>query len=106
MKIKEKILESFGAFGGILYFLFMFILFILPVTMITVSFDLPFWASAIMIAILFIIPSVSNIFWIIGLIGAFLGPQDIVSTIYYVASVIVFLPNILIILSSFFKKDE
>ena len=96
MRFKEKITDIFGAFGGVLYIIYMLILFVLPVAMITVAFDLPSWVNLIMIALLFFSSLFSYIFWIIGLIGVIIGPQDLIAIIYYVAFAIVCLPKIII----------
>lgn len=73
--------------------------------MIKMSFDLPFWASFIMIAILFILPSLSSIFWIIGLIGVIIGPQDVIAIIYYVAFALVCLPTLFYTILGLFIRD-
>ena len=99
--MKEKLINTFG----VLYYIFTVISFILPVVMIKISFDLPFWTSFIMIAILFILPSLSSVLWIIGLIGVIMGPQDIIAIIYYVAFALVCLPTLFYTILGFFIKD-
>ena len=98
MKFKEKFIKWFGNFGGVLYLIFMLILFTMPIAMINVSFDLPFWVSPIMIAVLFLISSIANIYWIVGFIGVIMGPQDVIAIIYYVFFAIIFLPNVILLL--------
>ena len=46
------------------------------------------------------------VFWIWGLVKAIGGKQDVWAIIYYIVSVVVFLPVFGSIISSFFKKDQ
>ncbi len=105
MNIKEKLTNLLGGLGGILYFIISFLLPIFPIVMIKISFDLPMWTNFIMIALLFIAPTFfSFCFWIIGLIGVIIGPQDTIAIIYYVFSVIVFLPQLISIVVGLIRK--
>lgn len=105
MNFKEKLIDLLGSFGGIVYFTLMLIFFVFPVAMINISFDLPFWTNFIMTAILLVIPSTFYIFWIIGLIGAIIGPQDVIAVIYYICFGIVCFRPILFIILGIFSKD-
>lgn len=105
MNIKEKLMDALGGLGLTIYYIMSVVGFIFPVVMIMVSFDLPFWMSFVLTAILFILPSFSFIFWIIGLVGAITGPQDVVATIYYVAFALACLPRIIYMIIGFFVKD-
>lgn len=106
MKIKEKLVDIFGVFGRILYLLLMLILFVFPISIIHVIFDLPFWIDLIMIALLFFSSLFSYVFWIIGLFGVIFGPQDVLAIIYYVAFAIVCLPQLISIILIMTSKSE
>ena len=102
MKLKEKLINIFGGFG---YFISL-IFWILPVVAIKISFNLPFWTTFIFTALLFFAPTLSSaVFWIIGLIGFIMGPQDILAIVYYILFASLFLPSIFIFILGFFSKD-
>ena len=105
MNLKEKLIKSLGGFGMILYFILSIAMFIFPVIMIILSFDLPIWVTFILTAILFFIPTIDYIYWIVGLVGTIIGPQDIIAYIYYICfAIIVFffiIPDIIML----FKRD-
>ena len=101
MNLKEKLASTLGG----AYYILVLISWALPIVMITSLFDLPFWTIFIMTAILLFIPSLSVIAWIVGLIGAIIGKQDIVAVIYYVAFVIRFLPTAIYIVAGFFSNE-
>lgn len=87
--MKEKLQSALGTFGNVLYWIFRLLISILPVVMI----DAPFWASFLIFLICAIIPYLSLPLWIWGFIAAIRGSQDVFAIIYYVATVIVFLPS-------------
>lgn len=86
--MKEKLQSALGTFGNVLYWIFRLLISILPVVMI----GTPFWASFLIFLICAIIPYLSLPLWIWGFIAAIRGSQDVFAIIYYVATVIVFLP--------------
>lgn len=101
MDLKEKLLGALGTLGYIIWLLISFIGFIFPIIMITLSFDLPFWATFILLPIRIFVPFAGHILLIIGLIGAIMGVQDVIAIVYYVYAAIVLIPDILKLLSIF-----
>ena len=107
MNIKEKFTDLLGGLGGILYFIFSFLLPLFPIVMIVNSFDLPIWTNFIMIAMLFLIPTFSSFcFWIIGFIGVILGPQDVIAIVYYVLFAINFVPPTITIICNLIAQEK
>lgn len=105
MKFKEKLTDLFGGIGLILYFIVSFLFPLFAIAMITNSFDLPSWTNFIFTALLFISPSFfSTCFLIVGLIGAIMGPQDILAIIYYIIFSIGFAPTFINIIVSLAKR--
>lgn len=85
---------------GILFYFACLLIGVLPV----VAIGLPWWGSFIIIMILQFIPATAAIFWIWGLVVTIGGPQDWFAIVYYILTVIMFLPFILKVLGSFFNK--
>ena len=105
MTLKERLTDVLGGLGGTLYFIITFLIPLFPIVMINTSFDFPWWTSFVEIALLFISPTFfSFCFWIIGLIGVIMGPQDIIAIIYYILFVIIFAPTIINIVVNLIKK--
>ena len=100
MTFKEKTTAALGTFGSILVFCILHVFPIIPIAMIVVAFELPFWVNFILLFGLFVVPSLcSTAYWIVGLIGALTQPLNVVSIIYYVFFAIVFLPTLLNLIS-------
>ena len=97
MSIKEKLVSTFGAFGGILYFIINTIVFVLPFVMIGGG----FWFSFLLIVLNGIIPFASIVFWIWGLVCAIKGVQDIWAIGYYVVFAVVWMPFYINLVSGF-----
>ena len=89
MSLKEKMSDTFGTVGLILYLIIGLAVPVLPFVMI----NLPFWLSLIAIAFCYFVPVSSVIFWVWGLICTIQGPQDIWAILYYIACVVLFLPS-------------
>lgn len=85
---------------AILFYLACLLIGVLPV----VAIGLPWWGSFIIILILQFIPSTAAIFWICGLIVTIGGPQDWFAILYYILTVVMFLPFIIKVFTSFFTK--
>ena len=100
--MKEKLLNSLGAFGVILYYAIMIIVPVLPFVFI----DVNFFVSTILIAIQLFLPFTAPIFWIWGLISAINGVQDVFAVIYYIATVVIFLPYVISFVLPMFSKKE
>lgn len=98
--MKDKLQTVLGTFGSIIYWVLIILISVLPVVMI----GTPFWLSFIIFIICSFIPFLSIPLWIWGLVEAIKGPQDAFAIIYYVATVIIFLPTIISMFSNFFKK--
>ena len=75
---------------------------ILPFVFIDLSF---FWTS-ILIAINCMLPYVSPVFWIWGLVKAINGTQDVWAIVYYIAFAVVFVPYFVILIKSLVKKGD
>ena len=107
MNFKNKVNEFFEGIAGALYIISTFLFPIFSIVMVINSFDLPSWTSLIFTAILFLIPSFSSFaFSIAGLIGAIIGPQDLIAIIYYIIFGIIYIPRIIPIILCLFTKDE
>lgn len=86
--MKEKLLNSLGCVGAILWYAVSALVYVLPFVMIGGS----FWLNLLFFTIVYFFPSSSIIFWGWGLVCAIQGPQDIFAIIYYVLFAIAFLP--------------
>lgn len=110
MKLKEKLVELFGTVGGVLYFVVCALLFVLPVSMISNTFDLPFWVDFLMISALLMFRGLDYIAWIVGFVCALKGPQDTLAIVFYIAFAIMIALPIVTTLINFivllFQKDK
>lgn len=105
--MKEKLVAWLGGFGLIIFYILELIISLFPIVMVVNSFDLPSWTNFVFIAITYFIPSTTNIFWIAGLVGAIIGPQDILAIIYYILFVIIISINLLVpLLIDIFGRDK
>lgn len=113
MKLKEKLVGLLGTFGGVLYFAICALLFVLPVSMISNTFDFPFWIDFLMISALLMFRGLDYIAWIVGFVCALKGPQDTLAIVFYIAfAIMIALPFIIWLISfvgsaiyNFFNKD-
>ena len=100
-RLRQKLSDSFGFFGVILYYVISLAIVSLPMVV--------FWDSVVLSFLYFIgywiFPPISGIFWIWGLFRVISCPQGTFSIIYYIAFVIMFLPFFVAILRSLFAKD-
>lgn len=103
--IKDKLFNTLGIAGVILYYIITLIITVLPFVMIGAN----FFVTLLLLAINTFLPFTSAIFWIWGLVCAINGVQDIWAIIYYILFVIMWIPYyisiIVSIIASFFKKD-
>lgn len=100
-KIKDFLLNTLGTIGGILYYVILIVISVLPFAVI----NLPLWAEIIMILIVYFLPFLSPIIWIWGLISAIIGPQDWIAIVYYIVFAIFFMPIFIkTVLDIFTKK--
>ena len=83
-KLKDFLLTSLGTFGILLFYAISLFLTIYPLIM----FEMSWWLYMILVLIVQLvivnIPFGIEVLWIIGLIGAISGEQDIFAVIYYV----------------------
>ena len=100
MTLKEKIINTLGAFGIVLYFLVQLTVAILPFVMIVGGFFLSF----ILIFVNYWLPITSVVFWIWGLVCAIKGVQDIWAIMYYIAFVVIWIPFFVSTILSIFSK--
>lgn len=98
--MKNKLLNSLGSFGVILWYLLSILIAVIPIVMIGKS----FLVNLLLFSIIQFIPATSGLFWIWGLVCAIRGPQDIIAIIYYVLFVVMFLPYFVSFVLSFFQK--
>lgn len=98
--MKDKLLNSLGSFGVILWYLLSILIAVIPIVMIGKS----FLVNLVLFLIIQFIPATSGFFWIWGLVCALRGPQDIIAIIYYVLFVVMFLPYFVSFVLSFFQK--
>ena len=89
VRLKDFLSNTLGIAGFILYFVFSMFICVMPVLM----FDLPWWAYTLIclliIYVLVNIPGFTELSWIIGLVGAIKGKQDIFAIIYYIVCAII-----------------
>ena len=86
--MKNKLLNSLGVAGIIMWYVVSAVVYVMPFVMIGAS----FWVNLLLFGIVYFFPPSSIVFWIWGLVCAIQGPQDVWAIIYYVLFVIMFLP--------------
>ena len=102
--LKEKLVNVLGAFGGILYFVISFFLFLFPITIITSTLNLPMWTNFIFATLLLAMPSINTILSIVAFFVALNGPQDIIATAYYIYFGIICVFKIIPFIIAIFSK--
>lgn len=100
--IKEKLTNTLGGLGIVLFYVLNLIIYILPFVMIGGN----FFVTLLLIAINMFVPFASAIFWIWGLICAIKGVQDIWAIIYYIAFVVIWIPFYISTLLKLFSKKN
>lgn len=104
MEIKEKLSQSLGIFGFVLYFIFYAVFKFAPLIVL----GLPFIVDLILIAIILAVPilnTVANIVvWVWGLITIINGPQDTLAIIYYILFGVWAIYTAVTLISSFKNK--
>ena len=88
-KIKEFLLTSLGTVGIVLFYTISLLITVYPLIM----FEMPWWlyiVLALLVQLVIVnIPFGLEVLWIIGLVGAITGKQDIFAIIYYVLFVLI-----------------
>ena len=97
---KDKLTNTFGVFGIIIYILIQAIVYILPFVMIGGNFFL----TLLLLGINSLIPFASAVFWIWGLVCAINGIQDIWAIMYYIVFVVVWIPYYINLITSFIRR--
>jgi hypothetical protein len=104
-KIKEFLLTSLGTFGILLFYAISLLITIYPLLM----FKMSWWLYMILVLIvqwvIVKIPFGLEVLWIIGLIGAISGKQDIFAVIYYVLFVLIVGYTVVRLVKIFLSKD-
>ena len=100
--IKDKLTNTFGMFGTIIYFLINAIVYILPFVMIGGNFFL----TSLLLGINAFIPLASAIFWLWGLVCAIKGIQDVWAIIYYIAFAVIWVPFYISSIFALFSKNK
>lgn len=100
--VKEKLANTFGIFGVILFFALRLIVSILPFVMIGGNFFL----NLFLIAINTFVPFTSVVFWIWGLVCAIKGVQDFWTILYYIVFAFIWLPFFVTTIISAFSKEK
>ena len=88
-KIKEFLLTSLGTFGILLFYAISLFITVYPLIMFEMSWWLYMILALIIQIVIVNIPFGLEVLWIIGLIGAISGKQDIFAVIYYVLFVLI-----------------
>ena len=88
-KIKEFLLTSLGTFGMLLFYAISLLITIYPLLMFNMSWWLYMVLALIVQLVVINIPFGLEILWIIGLVGAISGKQDIFALIYYILFAII-----------------
>ena len=98
--LKEKLYDTLGSKGFILYFLIRLFISVLPFVMIGKGF---IW-TMIFTGIAMFFPLSSVVFWIWGLICTINGIQDAFAIIYYIAFVVLWMPFFISTIRMFFDN--
>lgn len=101
MSLKDKLFDSLGAFGIILYYILSSLIFVLPMVMI----DTSFFLDLLFFGIMQLFPPTCIIFWIWGLICAITGPQDWLAIVYYIVFGVGCIPFFISTLRSMFSRN-
>ncbi len=100
--IKERLLNSFGMVGIVLYFASRLIIAVLPFVMIGGN----FLFTLLLIGINTLVPFASVVFWIWGLVCAIKGVQDFWAILYYICFVVIWLPYFIETIASIFSNKK
>lgn len=103
MNLKDKLLNTFGVLGGILYYAFNFLFCFAPVYVLPIS----MWWVVVITIVAFIFPAVygfvSPILWIWGLVVTIGGHQDWVAIVFYVFFVLWFVVSFIPFIYNLFR---
>ena len=88
-KIKEFLLTSLGTAGILIFYTISLFITVYPLIMFDMSWLLYIVLALLVQLVIVNIPFGIEVLWIIGLIGAISGKQDILAIIYYVLFVLI-----------------
>lgn len=107
--LKDKLLDTFGVLGGILYYVFNFLFCFAPVYVLPIS----MWWVLVITIVAFIFPAVyglvSPILWTWGLVVTIGSPQDWIAIVFYVFFVLWFVVSFIPFIYNLFRaysKDK
>ena len=98
--MKEKLVHALGFLGIIVYYLFCLAVFLMPFFAI----DVKKWVAFLLICVQWFIPESSIIFWIWGLVSVIKWHSGTLATVYYIMTVIIFLPFFISLIFDFIGK--
>lgn len=90
-RLKETLSSTLGVFGFILTYLMSAFVIIFP----TLIIDVPFVLDILFILLIWFFPITSIVFWVWSFIIAITGPQDLLAIVFYIVSIIIFIPYII-----------
>lgn len=102
--MKDKLQNSLGTFGIILYFVFSIVSCVMPFVILDTSF---LWTFLLFAAIMFL-GNLGNLLMFVLYIWAFVvavqGPQDIFAIVFYLCFVAFVVPTVFAVIAALFKK--
>ena len=110
MNLKEKLINTLGWFGYIIFYSIVILVAVFPVSIVSNYYSWPTWIYFLVGFAAIKIDIISFVFWIIGLIVTINGPQDTLAIVYYIAFAVVnlsfYLISFIAWIISLFKKDK
>lgn len=104
-KIKDFLLTSFGTVGMLLFYTISLLITVYPLIMFEMSWWLYLVLALTVQLVIVNIPFGLEVLWIIGLIGAVSGKQDIFTIIYYIMFVLIVGSTIVKLIRIFLSKE-
>ena len=105
-KIKDFLLTSLGTFGILLFYTISLLITVYPLIMFEMSWWLYIILALIVQLVVVKVPLGLEALWVIGLIGAISGKQDIFTVIYYISFVLIIGSTVKNILKIFLSKED
>lgn len=104
-KIKDFLLTSLGTVGMVLFYTISLLITIFPLIMFEMSWWLYLILALIAQSVIVKIPFGLEVLWIIGLVGAISGKQDIFAVIYYILFALIVGSTIIRLVKIFLSKE-
>lgn len=105
-KIKDFLLTSLGTVGLLLFYTISLLITVYPLIMFEMSWWLYLVLALIVQFVIVNIPFGLEVLWIIGLVGAISGKQDIFAIIYYILFVLIVGSTIIKLIKIFLGKKH